>query len=154
MEQGRNALLSVNNLQTHFFADEGLVKAVDGASFDIHAGKVGRDVGEAIHLPPNNTYRFAPPRNLGVKVDRGPTLDGLGKYMAGEIEESPEPPAPTAEVLKRTGTEVLVSYLPVGFGVAKARVLFGPAQIASPTSRPTLAACTSKALTISTSLMW
>ena len=84
------------------------------SAFDVHAGKVGRDVGEAIHLPPNNTYRFAPPRTFGVKVDRGPTLDGLGKYMAGEIEESAEPPAPVAEVLKKTGADVLVSYLPVG----------------------------------------
>ena len=84
------------------------------SAFDIHAGKVGRDVGEAIFLPPNNTYQFAPPKRTGVRVHRGPTLDGIGKYMAGEIQESDEDPADTAEVLRRTGTDVLVSYLPVG----------------------------------------
>ncbi|MGE5564803.1 MAG: inositol-3-phosphate synthase [Parcubacteria group bacterium] len=84
------------------------------SAFDIHAGKVGRDVGEAIFCPPNNTCQFAGPKRTGVKVERGPTLDGIGRYMAGEIEESSEPPAPTSEILKRTGTDVLVSYLPVG----------------------------------------
>jgi myo-inositol-1-phosphate synthase len=47
-------------------------------------------------------------------VLRGPTLDGIGKYMAGDIEESEAPPVDVAEALKQSGTEVLVSYLPVG----------------------------------------
>jgi myo-inositol-1-phosphate synthase len=84
------------------------------AAFDIHAGKVGRDLGEAIGAHPNNTLAFAPPRSWGVEVMRGATFDGLGRYMRGEIEESPRPPVNVAEVLKAAKTDILVSYLPVG----------------------------------------
>lgn len=84
------------------------------AAFDIHAGKVGRDLSEAIFLPPNNTYRFAEVPHLGVTVQRGPTLDGLGRYLAEEVEESDAPVADVATVLRDSRTEVLVSYLPVG----------------------------------------
>jgi myo-inositol-1-phosphate synthase len=84
------------------------------AAFDINAAKVGRDVGEAIAAEPNNTIRFAPSARTGVPVQRGPTLDGLGKYMVGDIEEAEAPPVDVAEALKRSGAEVLVSYLPVG----------------------------------------
>jgi myo-inositol-1-phosphate synthase len=75
---------------------------------------VGRDLGEAILTAPNNTYLFAQPSRTGVQVKRGPTLDGIGKYMAGEIEEADVPVVDVAEELRRTGTEILVSYLPVG----------------------------------------
>jgi myo-inositol-1-phosphate synthase len=84
------------------------------AAFDIHAGKVGRDLGEAIHAPPNNTFVFANPRRTGVKVQRGPTLDGIGQYMAGDIAEAEEAPVDVAEALKQSAADVLVSYLPVG----------------------------------------
>jgi len=84
------------------------------AAFDVHAGKVGRDVADAIFVKPNNTHRFyrAPP--TGVSVKRGPTLDGLGRYLREEIEESEEPEANVTEVLEQSRTDVLVSYLPVG----------------------------------------
>jgi myo-inositol-1-phosphate synthase len=85
------------------------------AAFDVHAGKVGRDLGEAILAEPNNTLVFArPPRPFGVTVQRGPTLDGIGRYLEDEIEESPTEPVEVAEALKAAGAEVLVSYLPVG----------------------------------------
>lgn len=84
------------------------------AAFDIHAGKVGRDLSEAIVAAPNNTMQFARPGNLGVKVKRGPTLDGVGKYLAGDIEESDAPVSDVAEELRRSGADILVSYLPVG----------------------------------------
>jgi myo-inositol-1-phosphate synthase len=84
------------------------------AAFDVHAGKVGRDVAEAIVAPPNNTVVFARPPKTGVLVQRGPTLDGIGQYLAGDIEESAEPPVDVAEALRRSGAEILVSYLPVG----------------------------------------
>jgi myo-inositol-1-phosphate synthase len=84
------------------------------SAFDVSAAKVGRDVADAILAPPNNTHRFAEVAPTGVTVERGPTLDGLGRYLAGEIEESPAPPAYVAEVLKRSRTDILVSYLPVG----------------------------------------
>lgn len=84
------------------------------AAFDIHAGKVGRPVSDAIFVRPNNTMRFAPPRSADAIVSRGPTLDGLGRYMAGEIEESAERPVDVAGTLREAGVDVLVSYLPVG----------------------------------------
>jgi myo-inositol-1-phosphate synthase len=84
------------------------------AAFDISAAKVGRDVADAIFAGPNNTHQFARPGETGVRVDRGPTLDGLGKYLREEIEESAEEPTDVADVLRRSGTDVLVSYLPVG----------------------------------------
>jgi myo-inositol-1-phosphate synthase len=83
------------------------------SAFDIHAGKVGRPLGEAIFVEPNNTFRFAAP-SAAARVDRGPTLDGIGRYMADEIEEASAPPVDVAGVLRDTGTEILVSYLPVG----------------------------------------
>src|ERR1700756_823753 len=84
------------------------------SAFDIHAGKVGRDVGEAIFAQPNNTFEFARPNKTGVVVQRGPTLDGLGQYLADDIAEAEAEPVDVAEALKRSRTEVLVSSLPVG----------------------------------------
>jgi myo-inositol-1-phosphate synthase len=84
------------------------------AAFDIHAGKVGRDLGEAILALPNNTMQFAAPGRTGVEVLRGPTFDGVGQYMAGDIPESEAPPVDVADALRRSGAEILVSYLPVG----------------------------------------
>ncbi|HEV7367521.1 inositol-3-phosphate synthase [Arenibaculum sp.] len=84
------------------------------AAFDVSADKVGRDLADAILAQPNNTAVFAEVPATGVQVRRGPTLDGLGKYVAGQIRESEAPAEDVAEVLRRTGTQVLVSYLPVG----------------------------------------
>src|SRR5881398_1620522 len=50
------------------------------AAFDVNADKVGLDLSEAIFTKPNNTFRFSSVPHLGIKVQRGPTLDGLGKY--------------------------------------------------------------------------
>jgi myo-inositol-1-phosphate synthase len=84
------------------------------AAFDIHAGKVGRDLGEALFVEPNNTAVFAAPGKTGVIVERGPTLDGIGRYMAGELIEHEAAPVDVAASLRRAGADVLVSYLPVG----------------------------------------
>jgi myo-inositol-1-phosphate synthase len=84
------------------------------SAFDVHAGKVGRDLSEAIFTTPNNTMVFARPGASGVTVQRGPTLDGIGQYMVGDIEEAQAPAVDVAEALRRSGTEILVSYLPVG----------------------------------------
>ncbi len=84
------------------------------AAFDVAATKVGRDLAEAILAPPNNTCVFAPVPPTGVQVRRGPTLDGIGRYVAHRIEESPEPPVDVAAVLRESGAEVMVCYLPVG----------------------------------------
>ena len=84
------------------------------AAFDVHDGKVGRDLSEAIFAEPNNTVRFADVPHLGVSVSRGPTLDGIGQYLARAIDESAEPAVDVAEVLRQTGAQVLINYLPVG----------------------------------------
>ncbi len=84
------------------------------AAFDVDATKVGQDVGKAIRAGQNNTVRFATVGELGVLVQRGPTLDGLGKYYREVCEESPEDPIDVAEALRVSRADVLVSYLPVG----------------------------------------
>jgi myo-inositol-1-phosphate synthase len=84
------------------------------AAFDVNAAKVGRDVAEAIFARPNNTARFAEVPGTGVVVQRGKTLDGIGQYLRDWIEEDDGPEADVADVLARSGTEILVSYLPVG----------------------------------------
>jgi myo-inositol-1-phosphate synthase len=84
------------------------------AAFDVDAEKVGLDVGKAIFAGRNNTIRFAEVPVLGVTVERGPTLDGLGKYYRQVVDESPAAPVNVAEVLRSSGAEVLIAYLPVG----------------------------------------
>jgi myo-inositol-1-phosphate synthase len=84
------------------------------AAFDVNATKVGRDVSEAIHGAPNNTHVFAEVRPIGVRVSRGPTVDGIGQYLADVIEESNEPVCDVAGVLRKSGADVLICYLPVG----------------------------------------
>src|SRR6202011_1817917 len=84
------------------------------AAFDVDAAKVGLDLGKAIFSGQNNTIRFAPVGHVGITVQRGPTMDGLGKYYRQTIEESPLESADVTDVLRRTGADVLVAYLPVG----------------------------------------
>jgi myo-inositol-1-phosphate synthase len=84
------------------------------AAFDVDAAKVGLDLGKAIFAGQNNTIRFAPVADLGISVQRGPTLDGLGKYYRQTIEESPLEPVDVAAVLGETRADVLIAYLPVG----------------------------------------
>ncbi len=84
------------------------------SAFDISADKVGLDVAEAVFARPNNTQKFSAVPRTGVTVRRGKTLDGLGKYLREEIPEAAGPEANVAEILDRSRTDVLVSYLPVG----------------------------------------
>jgi myo-inositol-1-phosphate synthase len=84
------------------------------SAFDISADKVGLDVAEAVFARPNNTQKFSAVPRTGVTVRRGKTLDGLGKYLREEIPEADGPEANVAEILDRSRTDVLVSYLPVG----------------------------------------
>jgi myo-inositol-1-phosphate synthase len=84
------------------------------AAFDVDAAKVGLDLGKAIFSGQNNTIRFASVGELGITVQRGPTLDGLGKYYRQTIEESPASPVHVADALRAARADVLVSYLPVG----------------------------------------
>ncbi|MGJ4995798.1 inositol-3-phosphate synthase [Bradyrhizobium sp. HKCCYLS3077] len=84
------------------------------AAFDVHADKVGRDVADAIWTRPNNTFRFAPVEETGVIVARGPALDGIGRYLEDDVPLAPGPEADVTDVLKRSRTDIVVSYLPVG----------------------------------------
>jgi myo-inositol-1-phosphate synthase len=84
------------------------------AAFDIDKNKVGKDLSEAIYTKPNNTYVFQQVPNLGVKVDRGMTHDGLGKYLSQIIEKAPGPTADVVGILKERKVDVLINYLPVG----------------------------------------
>ena len=84
------------------------------AAFDIDANKVGKDIAEAIYAPPNNTYKFAEVPSTGVRVARGMTHDGLGKYVSEVVQKAPGSTADIVGILKETETHVVVNYLPVG----------------------------------------
>lgn len=84
------------------------------AAFDVHAGKVGSDLSEAVFCRPNNTLRFAEVSPSGVTVQRGPTLDGIGAYVEDMVPLSDLPAVDVARVLRESGAQVLINYLPVG----------------------------------------
>jgi myo-inositol-1-phosphate synthase len=84
------------------------------AAFDIDKNKVGKDLSEAIYTKPNNTFVFHKVPNIGVKVERGMTHDGLGKYLSEIIEKAPGPTADVVGILKERKVDLVVSYLPVG----------------------------------------
>src|ERR1700733_10413541 len=83
------------------------------AAFDVDTKKVGVDLAEAITASENNTIKFAEAPPTGVIVMRGHTFDGLGEYYREIITESDEPAVDVAQVLRESGVDVLVSYLPV-----------------------------------------
>ncbi len=84
------------------------------AAFDVDRNKVGKDLSEAIYAPPNNTYKFADVPNLNVPVSRGMTHDGIGKYLSSVVHKASGPTSDIVKVLRDSGTQVVVSYLPVG----------------------------------------
>jgi len=88
------------------------------AAFDVDVNKVGKDVSEAIFVPPNNTYKFTDVPHLGVPVHRGMTHDGLGRYLKQVITKGEGPTDDIVRILKDTGTDVVVNYLPVGSEMA------------------------------------
>ena len=84
------------------------------AAFDVVKGKVGEDLSDAIWAHPNDTIKFANVPKTGVKVSRGMTHDGIGKYLAQVVEKAPGETADIVKILRETGTDVVVNYLPVG----------------------------------------
>jgi myo-inositol-1-phosphate synthase len=84
------------------------------AAFDVDAKKVGFDLSEATQASENNTIKIADVAPTGIIVQKGNTLDGLGKYYRETIEESEAPAVDVVQVLKDTKADVIVSYLPVG----------------------------------------
>ena len=84
------------------------------AAFDIDKNKVGKDLAQAIFTKPNNTIKFCDVPKTGIRVERGMTHDGLGKYLSQIITKAPGPTANIVDILKKTATDVVINYLPVG----------------------------------------
>src|SRR5512132_4561578 len=84
------------------------------AAFDVVEGKVGKDLAKAIWAYPNNTIKFSDVPKTGITVSRGMTHDGLGKYLSEKVDKAPGDTDDVVEILKETGTDVVVNYLPVG----------------------------------------
>jgi len=85
------------------------------AAFDVDKRKVGKDVGKAIFAEPNCTIKFSDVPELGVDVQKGPVLDGVGETMRDSfVVDTRQRICNVKEVLKKSGAEVVVSYLPVG----------------------------------------
>jgi len=84
------------------------------AAFDVDDKKVGKDLSEAINASENNTIKICDVPTLGIEVQRGHTLDGLGKYYRLTIDESAAEPVDVVKALREAKADVLVSYLPVG----------------------------------------
>jgi myo-inositol-1-phosphate synthase len=84
------------------------------AAFDVTSDKVGKDLSEAIWAHPNNTIKFSDVPKTGITVSRGMTHDGLGKYLSEVVTKAPGETDDVVGILKETGTDVVVNYLPVG----------------------------------------
>jgi myo-inositol-1-phosphate synthase len=84
------------------------------AAFDVDAKKVGVDLADAIVASENNTIKIADVAPTGVTVQRGPTMDGLGRYYRETITEADGEPVDVVAALREARADVLVSYLPVG----------------------------------------
>jgi myo-inositol-1-phosphate synthase len=84
------------------------------AAFDVDQRKVGRDISEAIFAEPNNTVKFCDVPKLGVTVQRGELLDGVGEYVKDVIKVDPSKSVDVAQVLKENNAEILVNLLPAG----------------------------------------
>jgi len=84
------------------------------AAFDVVKGKVGVDLADAIWAHPNDTIKFSEVPKTGIRVSRGMTHDGIGKYLAEIVEKAPGETDDVVGILKDTGADVVVNYLPVG----------------------------------------
>ena len=84
------------------------------AAFDVADTKVGKDLSEAIYARPNNTITVAKVPYMGVKVQRGRTLDGIGRHLGTIVTSSKESEVDVKKVLVESSAEMLVNYLPVG----------------------------------------
>jgi myo-inositol-1-phosphate synthase len=84
------------------------------AAFDVTADKVGKDLADAIWAEPNNTIKFADVPKTGITVSRGMAHDGIGKYLSEVVTKAPGETDDVVGILKETGTDVVINYLPVG----------------------------------------
>src|SRR5258707_2690234 len=84
------------------------------AAFDVVKGKVGEDLADAMWAHPNNTIKFAEVKQTGIKVSRGMTHDGIGKYLSQVVEQAPGETDDVVAIRKEREVDVVVNYLPVG----------------------------------------
>ena len=84
------------------------------SAFDVDENKVGKDLSEAIYEPPNNTIAICDVPKLGIKVEKGAVIDGIGKYVKDVIRVSDREPVDVASVIKDSGADIVVNYVPVG----------------------------------------
>ncbi|HET7303567.1 MAG TPA: inositol-3-phosphate synthase [Segeticoccus sp.] len=112
--QDANADQSVPGLMHVRFGDYHVSDVEFVAAFDVDDKKVGKDLAEAINSSENNTITIAEVPTTGITVQRGHTLDGLGKYYRETIHESSAEPVDVVQALRDAKVDVLVSYLPVG----------------------------------------
>jgi myo-inositol-1-phosphate synthase len=84
------------------------------SAFDVTKDKVGKDLSDAIWAHPNDTIKFAEVPKTGIKVSRGMTHDGLGKYISQVVTKAPGETSDVVGILRDTKTDVVVNYLPVG----------------------------------------
>ena len=84
------------------------------AAFDVTTTKVGKDLADAIWAHPNDTIKFADVPQTGIKVSRGMTHDGIGKFLSEVVDKAPGETDDVVRILKDTKTDVVVNYLPVG----------------------------------------
>jgi myo-inositol-1-phosphate synthase len=102
--------LTDQNLQGYSPSDIEVVSA-----FDVNETKVGKDLSDAIFAEPNNTVKIADVEKSGIKVQRAPVLDGIGKFLEPVVRISSEPEVRSvAQAIRDSGAEILVNYLPVG----------------------------------------
>ena len=88
------------------------------AGFDVNTEKVGKDLSEAIYVKPNNTTVFMQVPKIKAKVYKTPVMDGIGKYLKDLIKISKEKDVEPVAILKKTGANIIVNYLPVGSELA------------------------------------
>jgi myo-inositol-1-phosphate synthase len=84
------------------------------AAFDVVESKVGHDLADAIFASPNNTIKISDVPSTGIKVQKGKVLDGVGKRLNERVKISDSPAVDVSKVLKESGAEILINYLPVG----------------------------------------
>jgi myo-inositol-1-phosphate synthase len=84
------------------------------AAFDVVESKVGKDLADAIFAGPNNTIKICDVDKTGVKVEKGEVMDGVGKHLNQRVKISNKSSANVSQILKDSGSEILINYLPVG----------------------------------------
>jgi myo-inositol-1-phosphate synthase len=84
------------------------------AAFDVVESKVGKDLADAIFASPNNTIKICDVDKTGVKVEKGEVMDGVGKHLNQRVKISSKSPTDVSQILKDSGSEILINYLPVG----------------------------------------